>query len=49
MKKWGWTFAGTPLSAITRFNWNPESSEVRSLVKVPRENGSWFRADVDCS
>ena len=26
---WGWTFAGTPLYAISRSNWIPESAQVR--------------------
>src|SRR5205823_1426184 len=34
----------TPLSAISRSNWSPESAEVRPLFKAPREDGSWFRA-----
>ena len=33
-------FAETPLSAITRSNWNPQSAEVRLLFKVPQEE--WF-------
>ncbi len=40
MMKWGWTYAGTPLSAISRSNWSPESAEVRLLFKAPR--GGWF-------
>src|SRR5439155_14716827 len=40
---------GPPLSEITRSNWSPESSEVRPLFKVPHEDGSWFRAELDCS
>src|SRR5438034_6807736 len=33
----GWTFAETPLNAISRSNWSPESAEVRPLFKAPRE------------
>jgi hypothetical protein len=36
-------FAETPLSAISRSNWSPESAEARWLFKAPREDGSWFR------
>jgi hypothetical protein len=45
----GWTFAETPLNAISRSNWSPESAEVRPLLKAPREDGSSFRAELDCS
>src|SRR5438034_11772300 len=38
---------GPPLSAIARSNWSPESAEVR-LFTAPREDGSWFRAELDC-
>jgi len=41
----GLTFAGAPLSAISRFNWSPESTKARRLVEEPREDGSSFRAD----
>ncbi len=34
----GLTFAEAPLSAISRFNWSPESAEVRTLFKAPRED-----------
>jgi hypothetical protein len=40
---------GLPLYAISRSNWSPESAEVRPLFKAPREDGSWFRAELDCS
>jgi hypothetical protein len=30
-------------------DWSPESAEVRPLFKAPREDGSWFRAELDCS
>jgi hypothetical protein len=40
---------GPPLYAISRFNWNPESAEVRPLVKAPPADGSWFRAELDSS
>ena len=43
----GLTFAETPLSAISRFNWSPESPEARPLLKAAREDGSSFRADLD--
>ena len=46
-KPQGWIFAETPLNAISRSNWSPESAEVRPLA--PREDGSWFRAELDCS
>ena len=45
----GLTFAETPLSAISRFNWSPESAEVRPLFKAPREDDSSFRADLEQS
>ena len=42
----GLTFAETPLSAISRFNWSPESPEARPLLKalvkmVPRSARIW--------
>jgi hypothetical protein len=42
----GLTFAETPLSAISRFTWNPESPEARSLFTapmkmVPRSARTW--------
>src|SRR5882724_1703763 len=43
------TFAEAPLSAISRFNWSPESAEVRPLLKAPCEDGSWFGADLEQS
>ena len=45
----GLTFAEAPLSAISRFNWSPESPEARRLFKAPREDGSSFRADLEQS
>ena len=45
----GLTFAETPLSAISRFNWSPESTEARRLFKAPREDDSSFRADLEQS
>jgi hypothetical protein len=45
----GLTFAEAPLNAISRFNWSPESAEVRPLFKAAREDGSWFRADLEQS
>ena len=45
----GWTFAETPFSAISRSNRSPESAEVRPLFKAPREGGSWFKRELDCS
>jgi hypothetical protein len=45
----GLAFAETPLSAISRFTWSPESSEARPLFKAPREDGSSFRADLEQS
>jgi hypothetical protein len=48
--KAGWgglTFAETPLSAISRFTWSPESAEVRPLFKASREDDSSFRADLE--
>ena len=47
--KMGLTFAKTPLNAISRFNWSPESTEARPLLKAPREDGSSFRADLEQS
>jgi hypothetical protein len=51
VKGWlkGLTFAETPLSAISRFNWSPESPEARPLLKAAREDGSSFRADLEQS
>jgi hypothetical protein len=46
---WGCTFAETTLNAISRSNWNSESAEVGPLFKVPRKDGSRFRAELDCS
>jgi hypothetical protein len=43
------TFAEAPLSAISRFNWSPESAEVRRLLKAPREDDCSFRADLEQS
>ena len=37
------------LARSPRSNWSPESAEVRPLFKAPREDGSWFRAELDCS
>jgi len=48
-EEWGWTFSETPVNAISRSNWNPESAEGRPLFKAPREDGSWLRAELDCS
>jgi len=45
----GLAFAETPLSAISRFNWSPESPEARPLLKAAREDGSSFRADLEQS
>jgi hypothetical protein len=44
-----WIFAETPLSAISRFNWSPESPEARQLLKAARQDGSSFRADLEQS
>jgi hypothetical protein len=47
---WSWIFAPTPFYAISRSNWSPESVEVRShFLDAPREDGSWFRTEPDCS
>src|SRR5260370_20976304 len=43
------TFAEAPVSAISRFNWSPEPTEVRRLFKAPREDDSSFRADLERS
>ena len=45
----GLAFAETPLSAISRFNWSPESPKARPLLKAAREDGSSFRADLEQS
>jgi hypothetical protein len=45
----GLTFAETPLSAISRFNWSPESAEVRPLFEAPRQDDSSFRGDLEQS
>ena len=45
----GLTFAEAPLSAISRFNWSPESTKARRLFEVPREDDSSFRADLEQS
>jgi hypothetical protein len=44
-----WTFAGTPLSAISRSNWSPESTKARRLFEAPHEDDSSFRADLEQS
>ena len=33
LNKQGWIFAETPLNAISRFNWSPESAQGRPLVQ----------------
>jgi hypothetical protein len=43
----GLTFAEAPLSAISRFNWSPESTKARPLFEAPREDDSSFRADLE--
>src|SRR5438093_4377217 len=43
----GLTFAEAPLSAISRFNWSPESAQTKSLFNAPRKDGSSFRADLE--
>ncbi len=43
----GLTFAETPLSAISRFSWSPEASEMRPLCEAPHEDGSSFRANLE--
>jgi len=51
-RKAGWgglTFGEAPLSAISRFNWSPESTKARRLFKAPREDDSPFRADLEQS
>jgi hypothetical protein len=45
----GLTFAEAPLSAISRFNWSPESTKARRLFEAPREDDSSFRADLEQS
>jgi len=45
----GLTFAEAPLSAISRFNWSPESTKARRLFEVPREDDSSFRAGLEQS
>jgi hypothetical protein len=45
----GLTFAEAPLSAISRFNWSPESTKARRMFEVPREDDSSFRADLEQS
>src|SRR6266496_649547 len=45
----GLTFAEAPLSAISRFNWSPESTRARRLFEAPREDDSSFRADLEQS
>jgi len=34
-----WTFAETPFSAISRFNWSPESAEMRPLFRYQKYRG----------
>jgi hypothetical protein len=36
LNKQGWIFAETPLNAISRSNWSPESAQGRPLFKVKR-------------
>jgi len=43
----GLTFAEAPPNAISRFSWSPESTEVRPLLKAPREDDSSFRVDLE--
>jgi hypothetical protein len=43
------TFAEAPLSAISRFNWSPESTKARRLFEAPRQDDSSFRADLEQS
>ncbi len=43
------TFAEAPLSAISRFNWSPESTKARRLFEVPRQDDSSFRANLEQS
>ncbi len=43
----GLTFAEAPPSAISRFNWSPESTKARRLFEAPREDDSSFRADLE--
>jgi hypothetical protein len=43
------TFAEAPLSAISRFNWSPESTKARPLFEAPRQDDSSFRADLEKS
>ena len=45
----GLTFAEAPLSAISRSNWSPESTEARRRFKAPREDDSLFRAELERS
>src|SRR5438034_2808360 len=45
----GLTFAEAPPSAISRFNWSPESTKARRLFEAPREDDSSFRADLEQS
>ena len=45
----GLTFAEAPLSAISRFNWSPESTKARRLFEAPRQDDSSFRADLEQS
>ena len=45
----GLTFAEAPLSAISRFNWSPESTKARRLFEALRQNDSSFRADLEQS
>ena len=46
---WRLTFAEAPLSAISTFNWSPESTKARRLFETPREGDSSFRADLEQS
>jgi hypothetical protein len=48
LNKQGWIFAETPLNAISRSNWSPESAQGRPLFKVKRIDSlcgiySWVR------
>jgi hypothetical protein len=48
-KKWGWTYARTAALRDHQIQLEPDSDEVRPLFKAPREDCSWFRAELDCS
>jgi|SRR4030095_8998660 hypothetical protein len=51
VRTWGWTFAETPLNAISRSQLEPRvsRSEIVCCKKSRSKGGSRFRVELDCS